>query len=185
MGLDGQQIYVWEGSADRVTDLIRRYIGRVGSAAAVEFDSKELETRSIWLALDAMVGEWGYVVYANGAVADSHTTTAETIEELETVDTTEQCFEQASEFARRHALPFALIHLPDPNMAAMHEQAKKAFEDLLGMEPRLEGRVEVEYDFGGGEMDLEDLAETEAEVEAVKRQRAEVEGFPKLTIACA
>lgn len=228
MGLDGQQLYVWEGSADRVTELIKRYVDKVGSAAAVEFDSdkpspdtagrtqreftvsdprngiicvwedgrwgdkklarylsKELETRSIWLALEAMAGEWGYVVYANGAVADSHTTTTETIEELETVDTTEQCFEQASEFARRHALPFALIHLPDPNMAAMHEQAKKAFEDLLGLEPRLEGRVEVEYDFGGGEMELEDLAETEAEVEAVKRQRAEVEGFPKLTIPCA
>jgi hypothetical protein len=69
-------------------------------------------------------------------------------------------------------------------MAAMHEQAKKAFEDLLGMEPRLEGRVEVEYDFGGGEMELEDLAETEAEVEALKRQRDEIARFPKLTIPC-
>lgn len=228
MGLDGQQIYVWEGSADRVTDLIKRYVAKVGSAAAVEFDSdkpspdaagrtqreftlsdprngiicvwedgrwgdkklarylsKELETRSIWLALTTMAaGGWGYMVYANGAVADSHTRMAETIEELQKFETTEQCYEEAREFARRHTLPFALIYLPDPNMAAMSGLAKKAFQDLLGMEPELEGRVEVEYDFSSDEMELEDLAETEAEVEALKRQRAEVERFPKLTIPC-
>jgi hypothetical protein len=39
MGLDGQQIYVWEGSGERVTELIKRYVDKVGSAAAVEFDS--------------------------------------------------------------------------------------------------------------------------------------------------
>lgn len=227
MGLDGHQIFVWEGSADRVTELIKRYVDKVGSAAAVEFDSekpspdmagrtqreftlsdshngiisiwedgrwgdkklarylsKELETRSIWLALSTMTGGWAYVVYANGAIADSHTKTTETVEELEKFETTEQCYEQASEFARRHTLPFALIYLPDPSMAAKYELAKKAFQDLLGLEPALEGRVEVEYDFGNDEMEPEDLVETKAEVEALKRLRAEVARCPKLILPC-
>src|SRR6266849_6624953 len=221
MGLDGQQIYVWEGSGERVTELIKGYVDRVGSAADVELDSakgssdmprrtqreftlsdprngiisiwedgvwadkklarylsRELETRSIWLALTTMTaGGWGYVVYANGAVADSHTRTADTIEEFETLETTEQCYEEAREFARRHTLPFALIYLPDPNLAALSELVKKEFQDLLGLEPRLEGRVEVEYDFSDDEMEAEDLAETEAEVEALKGQRAEIARF--------
>jgi hypothetical protein len=50
------------------------------------------------------------------------------------------------------------------------------------MEPELEGRVEVEYNFDSDEMQAEDLAETEAEVEALTRQRAEIASFPKLTI---
>src|SRR6266480_5119171 len=188
MALDGRQIFVWEGSVDRVSGLIRRYIDKVGSAADVELDaekwssdmphrtqreftlcdprngiiaiwedgvwgdkklarylSKELETRSIWLALTTMTaGGWGYVVYANGAVADSHTRMAETIEELEKLQTTEQCYAEASEFARRHALPLALIYPPDPSLAAMYELAKKELQDVLGREPELEGRVEVE-----------------------------------------
>lgn len=227
MGLDGQQIFVWERNADRVTELIKRYAGKAGSAAAVDFDSekasrdmgdrtqreftvseprngiiciwedgrwgdkklarylsKELETRSIWLALETMAGEWGYVIYANGAIADSHTHTTETIEEVEKFETTEQCYEQAGEFARRHTLPFALIYLPDPSMPAKYELANKAFQDLLALTPELEGRVEVEYDFGNDELEPEDLVETEAETEALKRQRAEVAKFPKLTIPC-
>ncbi len=160
MALDGRQIFVWEGSVDRVSALIKRYVERFGSAADVELDaekwssdrprrtqreftladprngiisiwedgvwgdkklarylSKELETRSIWLALTTMTaGGWGYVVYANGAVADSYTKTADTIEEFEKLETTEQAYEQASEFARRHTLPFALVYLPDPNL---------------------------------------------------------------------
>lgn len=228
MGLDGDQIFVWEGSVDRVSGLIKRYVDRVGSAAAVDFESekpspdmadrtqreftvsdprngiisiwedgvwgdkklarylsKQLATRSIWLALSTLSGEWGYVIYVNGAVADWHTHTTEAIEELEMMETTERCYEQASEFARRHALPFALIYLPDPSMPAKSELAKKAFQDLLALTPELEGRVEVEYDFGSGdEMVAEDLAETEAEVEALKRQRVEIATFPKLTIPC-
>ena len=35
------------------------------------------------------------------------------------------------EFARRHTLPFALIYLPDPNMAGVYEQAKQALQDPL------------------------------------------------------
>jgi hypothetical protein len=228
MALDGRQIFVWEPSVDRVAALIKRYVDRVGSAAAVELDeekwstgrprrtqreftlsdsrngiisiwedgvwgdkklarylSRELETRSIWLALTTMAaGGWGYVIYANGAVADSYTRTAETIDELEKFETTQQCFEQASEFGRRHSLPFALIYLPDPSLAGMAELAKKALEDLLGMEPRLEGRVEVDYDLSDDEMIAEDLVETEAEAEAIRRLRAEAETFPKLTIPC-
>jgi hypothetical protein len=228
MALDGRQIFVWEGSVDRVSGLIRHYVDKVGSAADVELDaeqwstdrprgtqrqftlsdsrngiitiwedgvwgdkklarylSKELETRSIWLALTTMVaGGWGYVIYANGAVADSHTRMAETIEELEKFETTEQCYAEAGEFVRRHALPLALVYPPDPNLAAMSELAKKAFQDLLGMTPELEGRVEVEYDSGGDDWQPEDLVETEAEVEAIKRQRAEIATFPKLTIPC-
>src|ERR1700682_3830643 len=153
MGLDGHQIFVWEGTADRVTGLIRRYVEKVGSAAAVDLDSnkpspdmdgrsqreftlsdprngiiaiwedgrwgdkklarylsKELETRSIWLALETLSGEWGYVIYANGAVADSHTHTTETIEQLEMTETTERIYELAGEVARRHTRPFALIY---------------------------------------------------------------------------
>ncbi len=53
------------------------------------------------------------------------------------------------------------------------------------MEPELEGRVEVEYNFDSDEMQAEDLADTEAEVEALKRQRAEIESFPKLTLPCS
>src|SRR5207302_1532152 len=218
MGLDGRQIFVWEGSVDRVSGLIERYVDRVGSAADVELDAetwsterpgrtqrqftlsdsrngiitiwedgvwgdkklarylaKELETRSIWLALTTMVaGGWGYVIYANGAVADSHTRMAETIEELEKFETTEQCYVEASEFGVRHALPFALIYPPDPNLAAMSKLAMKAFQDLLGAEPELEGRVEVEYQMEDDDWQPEDLVNTEAEVEALKRQRAEI-----------
>src|SRR4030081_1065718 len=220
MGLDGRQIFVWETSVDRVSGLIRRYVGKVGSAAAVYLDSekptpemagrtqreftlsdarngifaiwedgcwadrklarylsKELETRSIWLALSTLSGEWAYVVYANGAVADSHTHTTETIEELEVMETIERIYEEAGEFARRHTLPFALIYLPDPSMPAKYELAKKAFQDLLGTTPELEGRIEVEYDFGNDDLEAEDLLETEAEVEALARQRAEVAKF--------
>ncbi len=228
MALDGRQIFVWEGSVDRVSGLIRSYVDKVGSTADVELDaekwssdrpdrtqreftlsdprngiisiwedgvwgdkklarylSKELETRSIWLALTTMTaGGWGYVVYANGAVADSHTRMAETIEEFENFETTEQCYAEALEFARRHALPFALVYLPDPNLAAMSKLAMKAFQDLLGAVPELEGRVEVEYSFDSDEMVPEELAETEADVEAIKRQRAEIATFPKLTIPC-
>jgi len=228
MGLDGRQIFVWEGSVDRVSGLIRHYVDKVGSAADVDLDaekwstvrprvtqrqftlsdprngiisiwedgvwgdkklarylSKELETRTIWLALTTMAGgAWGYVIYANGAVADSHTRMAETIEEIENFETTEQCYAEASEFARRHTLPLALIYPPDPTLAALHEQAMKAFQDLLGMTPELEGRVEVEYGSGDDDWQPEDLVKTEAEVEAIKRQRAEIESFPKLTIPC-
>jgi hypothetical protein len=228
MALDGRQIYVWEGGVDRVSELIKRYVNRVGSAADVELDaekwstersprtqrefsisdprngiitiwedgvwgdkklarylSAELETRTIWLAFTTITAAgWGYIIYANGAVADSHTRMAETEEDFETLETTGQCYEEAREFARRHALPFALVYPPDPDLAVMHELAKKAFQDLLGMEPELEGRVDVEYNFDGDELQAEDLVETEGEVEALKRQRAEIATFPKLTIPC-
>src|SRR6266849_4021201 len=163
MGLDGCQIFVWEGGVDRVSRLIRGYVDKVGSTACVDLDSekatldmagrtqreftvsdprngiitiwedgswgdkklarylsKELETRTIWLALATLSGEWGYVVYANGAVADSHFHTTETIEELEMMETTERIYEEAREFASRHALPFALMYLPDPSMPAKY-----------------------------------------------------------------
>jgi hypothetical protein len=44
MALDGRQIFVWEGSVDRVTELIKRYVERVGSAAEVELDPKKWST---------------------------------------------------------------------------------------------------------------------------------------------
>jgi hypothetical protein len=156
-----------------------------GDKKLARYLSKELETGSIWLALTTMTaGGWGYVIYDNGAVADSHTRIAETIEEFEKFETTEQCYEEAREFARRHTLPFALIYPPDPSLAAMYEQAKKAFQDLLGLAPRLEGRVEVEYDFGGDDLKPEDLVDTDEEVEALKRQRTEIAKLTKLTIPC-
>ena len=156
-----------------------------GDKKLARYLSRELETRSIWLALTTMTaGGWGYVIYANGAVADSHTRMAETIEEFEKFETTEQCYAEASEFARRHTLPFALIYPPDPNLAAMSKLAMKAFQDLLGAEPELEGLVEVEYSVDSDEMVPEDLVETEAEVEALKRQRAEIASFPKITFPC-
>jgi hypothetical protein len=157
-----------------------------GDKNVARYLSKELETRSIWLALTTMAaGGWGYVVYDNGAVVDSHARMAETIEELEKFETTERCYEEAQEFAQRHTLPFALIYLPDPSLAAMHELAKKAFQDLLAMTPELEGRVEVEYDFGSDDMEAEHLAKTEEDIEALKRLRAEVASFPKLTLPCS
>ena len=156
-----------------------------GDKKLARYLSKELETRSKWLALTTLAaGGWGYVTYVNGAVADSHTRMAETIEELEKFETTEQCYAEASEFAVRHALPFALIYPPDPSLAAMSKLAMKAFQDLLGAEPELEGRVEVEYQMEDDDWQPEDLVKTEAEVEALKRQRAEIASFPKLTIAC-
>jgi hypothetical protein len=109
---------------------------------------------------------------------------AETIEEFETLETTEQCYEEAREFAQRHTLPFALIYPPDPNLAGMYEQAKKAFQDLIAMEPALEGRIEVEYQMEDDDWQPEDLVKTEEEVDAIKRQRAEIAKFPKLTIPC-
>ena len=41
MALDGRQIFVWEGSVDRVSGLIRRYVDKVGSAADVDLDSEK------------------------------------------------------------------------------------------------------------------------------------------------
>src|SRR3981081_3944056 len=72
--------------------------------------SKELETRTIWLGLATLSGEWAYVLHAHGAVADSHPPTPETIEEPEMMETTERIYAEACEFARRHPLPFALIY---------------------------------------------------------------------------
>src|SRR3979409_1296332 len=47
--------------------------GGWGDKKLARYLSTQLETRSIWLALTTMAaGGWGYVVYANGAVADSH-----------------------------------------------------------------------------------------------------------------
>ena len=156
-----------------------------GDKKLARYLSKELETRSMWLALTTLAaGGWGYVTYVNGAVADSHIRIAETIEESQKFETTQECFDEAREFARRQALPFALIYPPDPNLAAMYEGARKAFQDLLGMTPELEGRVEVEYQMEDDDWQPEDLVKTEAEVEALKRQRAEIASFPKLTIAC-
>ena len=156
-----------------------------GDKKLARYLSKELETRSKWLALTTLAaGGWGYVTYVNGAVADSHIRIAETIEESQKFETTQECFDEAREFARRQALPFALIYPPDPNLAAMYEGARKAFQDLLGMTPELEGRVEVEYQMEDDDWQPEDLVKTEAEVEALKRQRAEIASFPKLTIAC-
>ena len=100
------------------------------------------------------------------------------------METTERIYEDAREFASRHALPFALIYLPDPSMPARYELAKKAFQDLLALTPELEGRIEVEYQLEDEDWQPEDLVETEAEVEALKRQRAEMAKFPKLTIPC-
>src|SRR2546425_573211 len=200
MALNGHQVYVWEGTVSRVSELIKRYVKEVGCAAAVGFESdkpspamarrrqreftlsdprdgiiciwedgawgdkklarylsKELETRSIWLALSSVSGEWGYVIYANGAVADSHPHTTATIEELEMMETTERIYGLAGEFARRHTLPFALIYLPDPSLPAKYEMAKKAFQDLLGMTPELEGRIEVEYQMEDDDWQPEDL----------------------------
>ncbi len=158
--------------------------GSWGDKKLARYLSKELETRTIWLALATLDGEWGYVVYANGAVADSHFHTTETIEELEMMETTERIYEDAREFASRHALPFALIYLPDPSMPARYELAKKAFQDLLALTPELKGRIEGEYQLEDEDWQPEDLVETEAEVEALKRQRAEMAKFPKLTIPC-
>ena len=99
-----------------------------GDRRLARYLSKELETRSIWLALTTMTaGGWGYVIYANGAVADSHTRIAETTEEFEKFgfEATEQCYEEAREFARRHTLPFALIYLPDPSLAACRSRSRR------------------------------------------------------------
>lgn len=239
MGLNGSQIFVAETAVERVTGLIQRYVEKVGSAAAVDFDSekpssevadrtqreftvsdprngiiciwedgvwgdknlarylsKELETRSFWLGHWFDASEWAYVIYANGAVADSlyetfdpgeidETDSAEMDETEEASEPSEmdRSYKRATEFASRHKLPFALIYLPDPRMPAIREMAKKAFQDLLGTEPELEGRVEVEYNFDEG-VNPEDLLESDEAVEALRRLRAEAESFPKLTIPC-
>jgi hypothetical protein len=91
MGLDGRQIFVWEGSIDRVSGLISRYVDKVGSAACVYVDSEKAT----------------------------------------------------------------------PDMA---------------------GRTQREFTVSGPRN--EDLVETDAEVEALKQQRAEIAKFPKLTIPC-
>src|SRR5436309_15368868 len=41
MALDGRQIFVWEGSVDRVSGLIRLYVDKVGSAADAELDAEK------------------------------------------------------------------------------------------------------------------------------------------------
>ncbi|HKV29960.1 MAG TPA: hypothetical protein VJT14_02980 [Candidatus Dormibacteraeota bacterium] len=215
MGLNGHQLYVWEGSVDRVTELIKRYVKEVGCAAAVDFESdkpspamarrtqreftlsgprdgiiciwedgawgdrrlarylsKQLETRSIWLALSSVTDQWAYVIYANGAVADSK------------IDTTDEYYEKAGEFARRHKLPYALIYLPEPagSMASDVAEFKKQFgTDWLHSEPEVD-ETEIEHEI----MDdpaPEDAAEIQAEAERAKQQ-ADVAKFPKLTIPC-
>lgn len=213
MGLNGHQIFVWEGSVDRVSGLITRYVDEVGSAAAVDFDSekpspamarrtqreftlseprdgiisiwedggwgdkklarylsKELETRTVWLALSAVTDQWAYVIYANGAVADSKT------------ETTEESYEKASGFGRRHKLPFALIYLPDPNVAAEYAEFKKALGDRLYSEPEIDG-LEIELQTAD-ELDPQEAADIQAEADARQREQAEVAMFPKLTLRC-
>lgn len=215
MALNGHQVYVWEGSVDRATELIKRYVKENGCAAAVGFESdkpspamarrtqreftvsdprngiisiwedgawgdkrlarylsKELETRSIWLALSAVTDQWAYVVYANGAVADSKT------------ETTDEYYERASEFAKRHKLPFALIYLPEPagSMASDVAEFKKQFgTDWLHSEPEVD-ETEIEHEILDDPAP-EDAAEIQAE-EARAKQQAEVAKFPKLTIPC-
>jgi hypothetical protein len=215
MALNGHQVYVWEGSVKRVTELIKRHVKEVGCAASVGFESdkpspamarraqreftlsdtrdgiitiwedgawgdkrlarylsKELETRSIWLALSSVTDQWAYVVYANGSVADSK------------VETTDEYYERASEFARRHKLPFALIYLPEPagSMASDMAEFKKQFgTDWLNSEPKVD-ETEIEHEILDDPAP-EDAAEIQAE-EARAKQQAEVAKFPKLTIPC-
>ncbi|HVS06656.1 MAG TPA: hypothetical protein VHK65_10890 [Candidatus Dormibacteraeota bacterium] len=215
MGLNGHQVYIWEGSAGRVTELIKRYVKEVGCSAAVGFESdkpspamanrtqreftlsdprndiisiwedgawgdkrlarylsKELETRSIWLALSSVTDQWAYVIYANGSVADSK------------IETTDEYYEQASEFAKRHKLPFALIYLPEPagSMASDVAEFKKQFgTDWLHSEPEVD-ETEIEHEIMD-DPDPADAAEIQAE-EARVKQQAEVAKFPKLTIPC-
>ena len=214
MALNGHQVYVWEGTVSRVSELIKRYVKEVGCAAAVGFESdkpspamarrrqreftlsdprdgiiciwedgawgdkklarylsKELETRSIWLALSSVTDQWAYVVYANGAVADSKT------------DTTDEFYERASEFARRHKLPFPLVYLPEPSMASDVAEFKKQFgTDWLHSEPEVD-ETEIEHEIMD-EPDPEDAAAIQAEAEARERLQAEVARFPKLTVPC-
>lgn len=215
MALNGHQVYVWEGSVKRVTELIRRHVKEVGCAASVGFESdkpspamarrtqreftlsdprdgiicvwedgargdkklarylsKELETRSIWLALSSVTDQWAYVIHANGAVADSKT------------ETTDEYYERASEFARRHKLPYALIYLPEPegSLASDVAEFKKQFgTDWLHSEPEVD-ETEIEHEITDDPAP-EDAAVIQAEAERVKQQ-AEVAKFPKLTIPC-
>jgi hypothetical protein len=215
MGLNGHQVYVWEGSVDRVTELIKRYVKENGCAAAVDFESdkpspamarrtqreftlsdptngiisiwedgawgdkrlarylsKELETRSIWLALSSVTDQWACVVYANGSVADSKS------------ETTDEYYERASEFAKRHKLPFALIYLPEPagNMASDVAEFKKQFgTDWVHSQPEVD-ETEIEHEILD-DPDPEGAAEIQAE-EARAKQQVEVAKFPKLTIPC-
>ena len=213
--LNGQQVYVWEGSANRVSELIKRYVKEVGCTAAVGFESdkpspamarrtqreftlsdprndiisiwedgawgdkklarylsKELETRSIWLALSSVTDQWAYVIHANGSVADSKT------------ETTDEYYERASEFARRHKLPFALIYLPEPpgSMTSDVAEFKKMFgESWLHDDPEVD-ETEIEHEILD-EPEPEDAAEIQAE-EARAKEQAEVAKFPKLILPC-
>jgi len=215
MALNGNQVYVWEGSVKRVTELIKRYVKEVGCAASVGFGSdkpspamarrtqreftlsdprdgiitiwedgawgdkrlarylsKELETRSIWLALSSVTDQLAYVIYANGAVADSKT------------ETTDEYYERASEFARRHKLPYALIYLPEPegSLASDVAEFKKQFgTDWLHSEPQVD-ETEIEHEITDDPAP-DDAAALQAEAERAKQQ-AEVATFPKLTIRC-
>jgi hypothetical protein len=146
--------------------------GAWGDKKLARYLSKELETRSIWLALSFVTDQWAYVVYANGAVADSKT------------ETTDESYERANEFASRHKLPFALIYVPEPagSMASDMAEFKKQFgTDWLHSEPEVD-ETEIEHEI----MDdpaPEDAAEIQAE-EARAKQQAEIAKFPKLTIPC-
>src|ERR671935_882281 len=167
MGLNGHQVYVWEKDADRVKDLIKKYVKEVGCAAAVGFKtdkvdpalsrrsqrtfvvseprggvvciwedgsvgdrrlarylSEQLETRAVWLALSSATDSWAQATYASGKVSDSGT------------KETDDFFEEAGDFAKRHKLPFAFIYLPDPNMASDVARFKQQFgEGWLHSEP--------------------------------------------------
>src|ERR1700730_13164356 len=146
--------------------------GAWGDKKLARYFSKELETRSIWLALSSVTDQWAYVVYANGAVADSKT------------ETTDEYYEKAREFARRHKLPYALIYLPEPegSLASDVAEFKKQFgTNWLHSEPEVD-ETDIEHEI----MDdpaPEDAAEIQAEAERAKQQ-AEVAKFPKLTIPC-
>jgi hypothetical protein len=222
MALNGHQVYVWEGSVKRVTELIKRYVKENGCSAAVGFESdkpspamarrtqreftlsdprngiisiwedgawgdkklarylsKELETRSIWLALSSVTDQWAYVIYANGSVADSKT------------ETTDEYYERAGEFAKRHKLPFALIYLPEPagSKASDVAEFKKQFgTDWLHSEPEVD-ETEIEHEImddpeeSPSPGDRGRVGEGAEEAERFKQQ-AEVAKFPKLTIPC-
>src|SRR6202022_3858914 len=134
--------------------------------------SEEIRKPVDWAGVSARTEQWAYVVYANGAVADSKT------------ETTDEYYERASEFAKRHKLPFALIYLPEPagTMASEVAEFKKQFgTDGLPSEPEVD-ETEIELEILDDPAP-EDAAEIQAE-EARAKQQAEVAKFPKLTIRC-
>jgi hypothetical protein len=117
--------------------------------------SDVLDTEAIWLMLSDVTDSWAYAHYENG-------------EERERAhEQPKDLYGAARRFARKHALPFALEYLPDPNEDADYAEFAKQLDEegFFDSEPSAE-ELDAEWDAAETGSDEEvELPEDDAEEE--------------------